>query len=129
MIFILMSCFGGCGYWRRRQLMLHQQQSMIHHQQSYEQYMGGATRNVYHGGRLAVPIYPTYDTSYPAAAPSVANGGQPEGAFPAPPPYNEVSRYYPQTIAMEGPAVQNKPNIYTKISLYNLIQIFLFRFY
>ena len=28
-IFILMLCFGGCGYWRRRQILVSQQQAIL----------------------------------------------------------------------------------------------------
>ncbi len=102
MIFVLMSCFGGCSYWRRRQLLLAQQHHAMLHTAGYNELFGR------HLGRLrsfrsrsvprpSIPIYANYDTSFPRLASTLSRnatsmtGGRPEGHFPEPPPYSEVS--------------------------------------
>ncbi len=88
-IFILMSCFGGCGYWRRRQLWFAQ-----HHQAGfftgYETYL--PSRRFARGPHITLPVYPTFDTSYSTTSPPLpASGAEATGLFPSPPPYSEVS--------------------------------------
>ncbi|XP_013389684.1 vesicular, overexpressed in cancer, prosurvival protein 1-like [Lingula anatina] len=74
-IFILLSCFGACGYWRRRQWMLAQQRTTTAQQ-----------------GHLFIP---SMDYTNPAGPQMYPYGGpypqqQAQGNFPSPPPYAEV---------------------------------------
>ncbi|CAH1789156.1 unnamed protein product, partial [Owenia fusiformis] len=77
-IFVLMSCFGGCGYWKRRQWMMSQQRAHMQanaHQQTTGQPMPG------------MPVYPyVYDNPYA----TTETTAPPQGAFPTPPAYSEV---------------------------------------
>jgi len=99
LIFILMSCFGGCGYWRRRQLLLaqHQQHMMGH----YDNYHTSGNRVTYNGPHLTMPVFAAgYDPSIfvggGGAAVHARNIGdfganpQTQQFFPSPPPYSEV---------------------------------------
>lgn len=96
-ILIMMTCFGSCGYWRRRQLLLAQQHHMgttQHHpntvQQPYCMHYTAASapysRPVRcHMATMGVPVYPNY--GYPVAPEALPEA---QGMFPAPPPYAEV---------------------------------------
>lgn len=100
LIFILMSCFGGCGYWRRRQLLLaqHQQHMMGH----YDNYHTPSNRGTYNGPHLTLPVFPAnYDPSIfvgggggtAVHARNIGDyGAHPPSQqfFPSPPPYSEV---------------------------------------
>ena len=79
-IFVLMSCFGGCGYWRRRQWMLANQQRTTSQPSYPSRSQSAQYRTAVFG--YAAPF--GMQQSTPA---------QPQGAFPSPPPYSEVSTY------------------------------------
>ena len=85
----MMTCFGSCGYWRRRQMMLAQQQQARTLAQPYStQYTTtpGMTRGPVQCHTTTLGVYPSYN--YPGMPEGVP---QTQGAFPAPPPYIEVS--------------------------------------
>ena len=118
-IFLLMSCFGGCGYWRRRQILLSQQR---HHittggLTSFLPAAYGCSRQTRVTPSMAVPVYPHYEVTYPVVPQVTATGqppgpvfqptipppsqmvqgatvgatAHPQGMFPEPPPYSAVS--------------------------------------
>lgn len=87
-----MSCFGGCGYWRRRQLLLAQ---------------GGPTwglsitpfdtyfpRRRFRRTNIPVPeVYPVCDLPYPTTIYPESRDGAAQAQYPGPPcppPYSEV---------------------------------------
>ncbi|XP_002741429.1 uncharacterized protein LOC100378640 [Saccoglossus kowalevskii] len=83
-VFILMACFGGCGYYRRRHVLL-------------QRHNGRPTTLIIAGTTVS-----THDM-YATSAPPVPVPAQPMGAFPAPPPYSEVTskpNMYPKAVAM-----------------------------
>ena len=108
MIFVLMSCFGGCGYWRRRQLLLAQQHHAMLHSAGYNDLFSRRLRSLrsaaaahahhrHHSEHIPVPLYAGFDSTFPPITNSYprnlapSNRGTPEGMFPQPPPYSEVN--------------------------------------
>ena len=93
-----MSCFGSCGYWRRRQLMLAQGATWSGSTWG----MTGTPFDAYlprrRFRRTTVPVpdhYPVCETPYPTTIyPDPNNGAQAQGNFPCPPPYSEVKMLY-----------------------------------
>ena len=92
-----MTCFGSCGYWRRRQLLAQ------HHHMGTAQHHPGAVQQPYsmhytaasapyprpircQNATMGLPVYPNY--GYPVVPEALP---QAQGMFPAPPPYAEVS--------------------------------------
>ena len=109
MIFVLMSCFGGCGYWRRRQLLLTQQHHAMLHSAGYNDLFNrrlrslrsAAAAHAHHrhqqAQRVHIPVYAGFDSTFPPLPGSYnrhltpSTGGQPAASlFPQPPPYSEV---------------------------------------
>ena len=107
MIFVLMSCFGGCGYWRRRQLLLTQQHHAMLHSAGYNDLFSRRLRSLrsaaaahahrrHHSEHIPVSLYAGFDSTFPPITNSFprnlapSNRGTPEGMFPQPPPYSEV---------------------------------------
>lgn len=102
-IFVLMSCFGGCGYWRRRQLMLNSSSS---EPSSFAPWYGfgfGTRQRRINGygpsvtsAPINVPVLPTTSYEHPSyraqqpSSVSPPSGGLPQGTFPDPPPYTEA---------------------------------------
>ena len=91
MIFILMSCFGSCGYWRRRQLLLAQGSSWATWGMSSTPFDSYLPRRRLRRTTTTVPDhYPVCETPYPTTVyPGQTEDGA-QGNFPCPPPYSEV---------------------------------------
>ncbi len=95
-IFVLMTCFGGCRYYRRRQLMLAQQQAMM--AEAEYPYIGAPHLPPPRPQRFRrilptfpLPILARWNIPYgDGLSQPQREGGAIEGNFPQPPPYTEV---------------------------------------
>ena len=130
MIFVLMSCFGGCGYWRRRQLLLAQQHHAMLHSAGYNDLFNrrlrslrnAAAAHAHHRHHMQhVPVYAGFDSTFPPIASNFTHNmapstrGPPEGMFPQPPPYSEV-RVIKQIRCLEAVFVASDLNYFVFIA-------------
>ncbi|XP_064614272.1 WW domain binding protein 1-like [Liolophura sinensis] len=79
-VFILMSCFGGCGYYKRRQMLFARQRAS-------GLSLAPPPRSTHRNSRTPVSVaMPIYPHAYAYSGP----GADPGAYFMAPPPYSEV---------------------------------------